>query len=264
MKSSQFKEIHIGRIISELVQDKNFDNFDLTKLLNCNHNELMDMYNSESLDASVLLKWSKILDYNLFMFYHTHLQIYSPSSARAQAPKENSKKVYPEFRKNYYSPEIKTFILELIENKELEIQEIINRYSIPKTTIYRWIKKHSGVNNNSVEKKKIIPKVNDVNHKRIFKDMLKSHSSLNNKELLEKIETIENIKDVITINKEISKRLNRKYSKEMYQSLKSFDKDLINRILKEKKDKNLTTSEIARKYQVSRNTISRWENQYAK
>ncbi|MCT4663731.1 MAG: helix-turn-helix domain-containing protein [Flavobacteriales bacterium] len=264
MNSNQFKEIHIGKIIFELVQDKDFDNFDLTKLLNCDHNELMNMYESESLDASVLLKWSKILDYNLFMFYHTHLQIYSPSSARAQAPKENTKKVYPEFRKNYYSPEIKTFILELIEKKELEIQEIINRYSIPKTTIYRWIKKHNGATNNEVEKKKIIPKINDVNHKRIFKDMLKSHSSLKSTELLDKIDTIENIKDVIAINSEISKHLDSKYSKEMYQSLKSFDKDLISKILKEKKDNNLTTSEIARKYQVSRNTISRWESQYVK
>ena len=101
------------------------------------------MYTQKTLDSGILLIWSKLLDYNFFMFYHTHLQLYKPSASTAKlTTKEQSKnnKKYV-FRKNYYCPEVIDWILDKLKNKELSVKDIIDNYHIPRTTIYRWRKK---------------------------------------------------------------------------------------------------------------------------
>ena len=59
---------------------------------------------------------------------------------------ENTKKqkpVLPRFRKNIYTKEVIDFILEQIQNKEMTKVQIIERYNIPKTTLYKWISKYN-------------------------------------------------------------------------------------------------------------------------
>ncbi len=48
----------------------------------------------------------------------------------------------PQFRKNVYTTEIISFFLEMLEKNEITKREIIETYNIPKTTLYKWIKKH--------------------------------------------------------------------------------------------------------------------------
>lgn len=45
------------------------------------------------------------------------------------------------FRKNLYSSDIVNWLLERIEKEELSVNEIMTKYNIPRTTIYRWIKR---------------------------------------------------------------------------------------------------------------------------
>ncbi|MCT4664596.1 MAG: helix-turn-helix domain-containing protein [Flavobacteriales bacterium] len=80
------------------------------------------------------------------MIYHTHLQMFTPSAATtkiASKPKNQEIQKSYSFKKNLYSPEIIKWILEQIESKKMSVSQIIDRYSIPRTTIYRWKKKYA-------------------------------------------------------------------------------------------------------------------------
>ena len=46
-------------------------------------------------------------------------------------------------KKNIYTKEIKDHILNLINTKELTIMQAMSKYNIPKTTIYKWVRKQS-------------------------------------------------------------------------------------------------------------------------
>ncbi|WP_317127297.1 MULTISPECIES: helix-turn-helix domain-containing protein [Chryseobacterium] len=100
------------------------------------------MYNSKSLDSGILLKWSKILEYDFFRFYSQYLILYSPVSAETKIKKDNESSQMPQFRKNIYTKEVINFMLELLEKGEKTKSQIITEYNIPKTTLYKWIEKN--------------------------------------------------------------------------------------------------------------------------
>ena len=88
-------------------------------------------------------KWSKILEYDFFRIYSQHLILYAPPSANEnKSKKENQKSTVPQFRKNIYTNEIIDFILDQVNTGKMTKNEVINRYRIPKTTLYKWISKH--------------------------------------------------------------------------------------------------------------------------
>lgn len=113
------------------------------------------MFEEETLDSGILLKWSKLLDYNFFMFYHTHLQLYKPVASTAKIKTVNNENGSYDFRKNLYSPEIIDWLLKQMDSGELSINEIMEKYKIPKTTVYRWKKKSANVEKGTVAKKKL-------------------------------------------------------------------------------------------------------------
>ena len=137
-----YKDIHIGRHIRKLVELKGVSNSRACMFLKCSVNEIERMYLQKSIDSEMLLKWSKLLEYNLFMFYHSHLQIYSPKASVAKLKvRKKVMNTHYTFKKNLYSPEIIDWILSKIHDKELSVMDVVNKYSIPKTTVYRWKKK---------------------------------------------------------------------------------------------------------------------------
>lgn len=98
------------------------------------------MYQSKSIETDKLLLWSKLLEYDFFRIYTQHLVLYAPPTSINY--KKCTKTSLPQFRKNVYTTEIINFFLEMLEKKEITKKEIIERYNIPKTTFYKWIKKH--------------------------------------------------------------------------------------------------------------------------
>ena len=96
---------------------------------------------SKSLDSEIILKWSKLLEYDFFRLYSQHLILYSPKSG-TNSNKEN-KVGLPQFRKNIYTKEVIDFILDQLNSGEYSKKEIIDRYKIPKTTLYKWISKYN-------------------------------------------------------------------------------------------------------------------------
>ncbi|RLJ32953.1 hypothetical protein CLU97_2423 [Chryseobacterium sp. 7] len=138
-----FKNIHIGKLIEKRVQETGFSPERLLNYLKCSHQELLEMYKSESMDAEILLKWSKLLAYDFFRIYSQHLLLYSPPSSPQYFQKLKQENIeLPVFRKNIYTKEIIDFILNLLEINAKTKKQIIEEYRIPKTTLYKWIKKY--------------------------------------------------------------------------------------------------------------------------
>jgi len=137
-----YKDIHIGHLI--LVKWKELD-FSIERACNffkISKTDVENMFSQKSLDTELLLKWSKLLEYDFFRIYSQHLILYSPPSKRTNAESLKSKKL-PEFRKNIYTQEIIEFILEKKNSDEMSKNEVIEKYKIPKTTLHKWISKYS-------------------------------------------------------------------------------------------------------------------------
>ncbi len=132
------KEIHIGKILKECVVEMNVSEERILHFLKCTREELLSMYHSKDLTTEYLLRWSKLMKYDFFRIYSDHLILYShPASKTEKIFKSQTK-----FRKNVYTPELIEFILNLINSKQKTIPEIIERYNIPKTTLYNWNRKY--------------------------------------------------------------------------------------------------------------------------
>lgn len=133
-----YKEIHIGTMIKQLVLEKEINEDRIANFFKADTVVIDRMYEKKSLDTDLLLRWSKLLEYDFFRIYSQHLLLYAP------IPKKEAKhrSGLPSFTKSLYTPEIIGFIIELIELKKKTPTEIIKEYNIPKTTLYKWIKKH--------------------------------------------------------------------------------------------------------------------------
>lgn len=137
-----YKDIHIGSKIREVVEDGNYSMDRLCKYFKCSEDDILATYRRSDLDAGLLLKWSKILEYDFFRIYSQHLILFSPPKGKkSNQVSENSKK-NNEFRKNIYTQEVIDFIIDLIVTEKKTKAQVIEEYNIPKSTLYRWIAKH--------------------------------------------------------------------------------------------------------------------------
>ena len=136
-----FKSIHIGILIIKAVTESGIEMSRICNFFKCSTDDISEMMNAKSIDTETLLKWCKLLEYDFFRIYTQHLILYAPTSAKAENTKKQ-KPVLPRFSKNIYTKEVIDFILEQIQNKEITKVQIIERYNIPKTTLYKWISKY--------------------------------------------------------------------------------------------------------------------------
>lgn len=141
-----FKDIHIGQLIKTKVietEGSEQPNSRICNFMKSSEEDIQKMYEAKSLDSEILLRWSKLLEYDFFRIYSQHLILFAPQSNNGLNQKaEKKKSQLPQFRKNIYTKEVIDFILELIEAGEKTKSQVIEEYRIPKTTLYKWIKKH--------------------------------------------------------------------------------------------------------------------------
>ncbi|WP_312089411.1 transposase [Chryseobacterium sp.] len=143
---SNLKQIHIGKLIEKRIEENKIDMLRICNFFESDEIIINEMLSQENIATHLLLKWSKLLEYDFFRLYSQHLILYAPPSAKG----ENSKKIksaLPQFRKNLYTKEIIDFILEQINLGEMTTNQVIDRYNIPKTTLYKWISKYRNSNN---------------------------------------------------------------------------------------------------------------------
>ena len=135
-------------MIKERIAESEMETLRICNFFNCTEDEVIEMYQQENLPTDILLKWSKLLEYDFFRIYSQHLILYAPPSAETKTVKKANKKItFPQFRKNIYTKEIIDFILEQIETKQKTIKQVIEEYKIPKTTLYKWISKYKNLSN---------------------------------------------------------------------------------------------------------------------
>jgi hypothetical protein len=139
---NNLKNIHIGKFIQKRALELGIEKERICNFFNCSEDEINAMYTNESLDSNIILKWSKVLNYDFFRLYTQHLIFYSPQESMGYNAHKVIKTDLPQFRKNIYTREIIDFILELVENKMKTKAQIIQDYKIPKTTLYKWISKY--------------------------------------------------------------------------------------------------------------------------
>lgn len=135
-----FKSIHIGQMMRERVTESGIEMSRIRNFFKCTEEEVEQMYCNKSLDTELLLKWSKLLEYDFFRIYSQHLILYAPPSSTNERAKTQTK--LPQFRKNIYTREVIDFILKQIETGAMTKIEVMERYRIPKTTLYKWISKY--------------------------------------------------------------------------------------------------------------------------
>ena len=140
----EYKNINIGELIKKRVQYLGINSDRICSFMKINEKEIEEMYHHNNMDTDVLLKWSKLLEYDFFRLYSQHLILYAPQTA---VKKQTLKEGLPQFRKNIYTKELIDFILDLIKSEKKTKTEIIVEYRIPKTTLYKWIAKDGMLNN---------------------------------------------------------------------------------------------------------------------
>lgn len=134
-----YKVINIGKSIKELVDQKEVTMERICNFLNKDEEFVKNVYESKSVDTDILLRWSKLLEYDFFRLYSSHLILYAPPSAVNKTNQKSDKT--PQFRKNIYTQEIKNFIIKKIDSGEMTQADVIREYSIPKSTLHRWLQK---------------------------------------------------------------------------------------------------------------------------
>lgn len=133
------KNIHIGSLVRSKVEEYQISIERISRFLNSTEDEVESMYHAKSMDTDVLLKWCKLLKFDFFRFYTGHLILYAPQARidNVFTQKENTMV----FRKSIYTQEVKDFILDKIKTGKMTANDVVERYKIPKTTLYKWMKK---------------------------------------------------------------------------------------------------------------------------
>lgn len=201
-----------------------------------------------------------MLEYNFFRIYSQYLILYSPqSNINYNSVSEKSSLSYS--TKHIYVIEVIEFILEQLANGNKTKKQIMSEYRIPRTTIYRWLNKYGNqrkmIKKNNLEKKGTAP-----DYKKIYNDII----NIKYPEKREKCNHLlsKNILSTLDII-EISRILFNKVSKENFafnQKHRSYDTSTIIKILEYQKENNLNNSELARHFNLSRNTITKWKNRF--
>ena len=129
-------------MIEKEVADCGIEMSRICNFMKCEEEEVKQIYLQENLSTDILLKWSKLLEYDFFRIYSQHLILYAPVSADNENTK-TQKTNLPQFRKNIYTKEIIDFILEQVSSGEMTKTQVMEKYKIPKTTLYKWISKYN-------------------------------------------------------------------------------------------------------------------------
>jgi hypothetical protein len=132
-------DINIGYMIKNRVADLEIEIPRICKFFSLSEIEIAKMYENRSLDTEILLKWSKLLEYDFFKFYSQQL-ILDPQGMRREY--KDLKSALPRFKKKTYTKEMIEFLMEHIKTGRKTKQQIIEEYMIPRATLNNWINRY--------------------------------------------------------------------------------------------------------------------------
>lgn len=141
--AGNFKNIHIGKLIERRMQECEVARERAAAFLNVSEEEIEEMYTQKTVDSYILLRWSKLLQYDFFRIYSQHLILYAPQDINSVTRKKNIDSKLPVFKKNVYTQEVILYLVSLVEKGAKTFKELQNEYNIPSTTIFRWYDKYA-------------------------------------------------------------------------------------------------------------------------
>jgi hypothetical protein len=138
-----FKDLHIGHLIHQRITESGIEISRICNFMKCPEEEVEQTYTQENIPTDILLKRSKLLEYDLFRLYTQHLILYAPQgNTNYNSLPKKKKSDLSKLRKNIYAKEAIDFILEQINTGKMNRIQVMERYRIPKTTLYKWIGKY--------------------------------------------------------------------------------------------------------------------------
>lgn len=137
--AENFREIHIGKVIRQCVTDHEISLSLIKSVFKVQENEVQLMYEAKSLETELVLKWSKLLEYDLFRLYSQHLILYAPPVSASGTKDSRS---FPVKVKNIYTKEVIDFIIEMLDTGKKTRKQVLEEYRIPKTTLNKWLAKY--------------------------------------------------------------------------------------------------------------------------
>lgn len=138
-----FKNIHIGQIIKKRCAEIDIKSHTICEHLQCTEKDIQETFISQSIDTSLLLQWSKLLEYDFFRIYTQHITLFTSYPKTPDSSSVGEQKPQPQYSKNIYTKEIIDFILDSVNSGLKTKKQIIEEYRIPKTTLYKWFKKYN-------------------------------------------------------------------------------------------------------------------------
>ncbi|HCA06936.1 MAG TPA: transposase [Chryseobacterium sp.] len=115
-----FKNIHIGSLIKNQIDKSEISDSRISSFFNISIDHVKEMYLQQHLSTELLLKWSKLLEYDFFRIYSQHLILFSPPANTNYKTVKN--KNLPVFRKNVYTTEI------ILDNNILVYTKLIKQH----------------------------------------------------------------------------------------------------------------------------------------
>lgn len=136
------KNIHVGSLIEQRVKECDIDMVRICNFFNGDEEDIIAMYGEEHIRTEALLKWSKLLSYDFFRLYTQHMVLYAPPESTENKSVKKSTAL-PTFRKNIYTRELISFVMEQLNTGIMKRSQVISEYGIPKTTLYKWLSKYN-------------------------------------------------------------------------------------------------------------------------
>jgi predicted transcriptional regulator len=137
------RNLHIGDIISKIIIEKKMKMADIKSKMCITSKTLNKMLIAKSLDTTHLLKWSKVLRYDFFRLYSSHLMLHHGISNTLTRKTDSLNIQGIHIRKNVYTKDLIQFLINKVQTNEMTPMEVINQYAIPKTTFYKWLQKYA-------------------------------------------------------------------------------------------------------------------------
>ncbi|EJL74034.1 hypothetical protein [Chryseobacterium populi] len=133
-----FREIHIGSMIRQCVADRGISFSRIKKVFKVQESDVQFIYEAKSMETELMLKWSKLLEYDLFRLYSQHLILYAPPVSAS----DKDSRLFPVKEKNIYTKEMIDFIIETLDTGKKTKKQVLEEYRIPKTTLHKWLAKY--------------------------------------------------------------------------------------------------------------------------
>lgn len=131
-------EIELGSLIESRVTESGIRTSRICNFFNLPLKDINEMYRQTTLDTDVLLKWSRLLEYDFFRLYSEQFFL---NIGRKPKLYDDISTSLPIFKKRIYTESSVAYILNLIKEGEKTKEQVIKELDIPKATLYKWLRK---------------------------------------------------------------------------------------------------------------------------